>query len=62
MDESNDDIDEVALNVLVADGLDFPTAWEASQRDDGSQPAALGCIGAAILLVVAVLVIVILLS
>jgi hypothetical protein len=43
-----DDIDEVALNVLLAEGLDLPTALAASRRDspspvpnrgDGPQPA-----------------------
>jgi hypothetical protein len=34
--DPSDDIDEVALNVLLADGVDLPTAWEASQRGTGT--------------------------
>jgi hypothetical protein len=34
--DPSDDIDEVALNVLLADGVDLPTAWEASQRVSGT--------------------------
>jgi hypothetical protein len=33
-----DDIDEVALNVLLAEGLDLPTAIEASRLNDREPP------------------------
>jgi hypothetical protein len=33
-----DDIDEVALNVLLAEGLDLPTAIEASRTNDREPP------------------------
>lgn len=40
-----DDIDEVALNVLLAEGVDFPTAYQASRMDvapnNEAHPAAL---------------------
>lgn len=52
-----DDLDEVTLNVLLAEGLDLPTAVEASRRDGGSESAGLGWVGAVVLLVVALLVI-----
>ena len=61
----NDDIDEVALNVLLvllADGLDVLTALEASRRNGGRESDARGCMGATILLVVTVLAIVVLFS
>jgi len=64
MAEPDDEIDEVALNVLLAEGLDAPTAWEASRRDSSAESpesAAKGCTGAVVLLAVAALVIVILL-
>lgn len=32
------DIDEVALNVLLAEGVDLPTALAASARDDDPKP------------------------
>jgi hypothetical protein len=41
-----DDIDEVALNVLLAEGVDLPTAIEASRLNDGP-PTTQGCLGAA---------------
>jgi hypothetical protein len=60
--EPNDDnLDEVAINVLLAEGVDVPTALEASRRDADRQPDGRGCMGATILLVVAVLAIVVLL-
>jgi hypothetical protein len=55
MVEADEDFDEVALNVLLAEGLDIPTAWEASRRDRGSESRALNCTGAMILLVFSVL-------
>ncbi len=30
----SEDIDEVALNTLLAEGVDFPTAYAASVRDN----------------------------
>lgn len=43
MDDPSDDIDEVALNVLLAEGVDLPTAWEASRRDFDGASSGLGC-------------------
>ncbi len=34
----NNDIDEVALNVLLAEGIDLPTALVASVRDEPKPP------------------------
>jgi hypothetical protein len=53
MDDPSDDIDEVALNVLLAEGVDFPTAWEASRRDVNDESKGSGCLGLALWLVVA---------
>jgi hypothetical protein len=33
------DVDEIALNVLLADGVDAPTSYAASTRDEERQPA-----------------------
>jgi hypothetical protein len=33
-----DDLDEVALNTLLAEGIDAPTAFVASQRDKPRNP------------------------
>ena len=60
MPASDDDLDEVALNVLLAEGLDVPTAMEASRRDGDSGTAVLSSVGLVILVVVALLVIAIL--
>jgi len=60
MIEPDDDLDEVALNVLHAEGVDVPTACEASRRDCGAESPraeASGCLGYVILLTVALLVI-----
>lgn len=62
MDEPNDNLDEVALNALLAEGLDVPTAIEASRRDGGSESATLSWVGVVALLCVAVAVIVLALS
>jgi hypothetical protein len=36
-----DNVDEVALNVLLAQGVDLPTALAAAQRDEpASEPSA----------------------
>lgn len=45
----SDDTDEVALNVLLAEGVDLSTALEASRRDtgDGHTAATPGCLVAA---------------
>jgi hypothetical protein len=48
--EPNNDLDEVALNVLLAEGLDVPTAREASRRSGGSGSAEFGCLGSALLI------------
>lgn len=40
MPDPSDEIDEVAFNVLLAEGLDVPTAWEASRRTESSQSPA----------------------
>jgi hypothetical protein len=53
MDDDAQQIDEVALNVLLAEGLDAPTAWEASRRDDNQAPAAPSCNAVIVLIVVA---------
>lgn len=48
--QPSDDIDEVALNTLLAEGVDLPTALEASRRNaDGGTEAPLspGCLVAA---------------
>jgi len=57
MEDELEQIDEVALNVLLAEGLDVPTAVEASRRDDGgSESVVLGWIGVLVLLVIAIAV------
>ena len=43
MPAPDDEIDEVALNALLAEGVDFPTALEASRRDFGGASSGLGC-------------------
>ena len=52
-----DEIDEVALNVLLAEGVDLPTAWEASRREacDGESHAG-RWVGVVVLLVAAAVV------
>jgi hypothetical protein len=50
--ESPDDVDEVALRVLLAEGVDLPTAIEAS-RLNGESPQDRGCLGVAAMVVVA---------
>jgi hypothetical protein len=35
-----DEDDEVVLNVLIAEGMDVPTALVAAQRDDSALPPA----------------------
>lgn len=37
MPDPSDEIDEVAFNVLLSEGMDVPTAWEASRRTGSSQ-------------------------
>jgi len=52
-----DDIDEVALNVLLAEGVDLPTAWEASRRESCEADSHAGqWVGVVVLLVVVVAV------
>ena len=53
MDNAPNDVDEVALNVLLAEGVDFPTALEASRRDSDSNSSNLGCAGVVILAIAA---------
>jgi hypothetical protein len=38
----NEEIDETALNVLLAEGLDVPTAVAASKIDEPGEPSAAG--------------------
>jgi len=52
MPEPTDGIDEVALHVLLAEGVDLPTAIEAS-RLNGESPTDQGCLGVAAMVVVA---------
>lgn len=58
MDNPDDDIDEVALNVLLAEGVDLPTALEASRRDPGEGNATVnqGCLLAAAVVIVALVI------
>jgi hypothetical protein len=49
-----DDIDGVALNVLLAEGVDLPTALEASRRDSHATSPESGCLGVVVLIVAAV--------
>jgi hypothetical protein len=58
MKECHEEIDEVALNVLIAEGLDVATAVEASRCDSSTEPSALHCHVQLILLVVAIVLIV----
>jgi hypothetical protein len=51
MSDPSDDIDEVALNVLLAEGLDVPAAVEASRRSRGSGSAEFGWFGLAVLII-----------
>ena len=51
---ADDDIDEVALNVLLAEGIDLPTALAASRWDSGTATDPRSCFGTVILLVVVV--------
>ena len=53
MDNASNDVDEVALNVLLAEGVDFPTAWEASRRGSRSQPEDSHRFGTVLLLLLA---------
>lgn len=39
MSEHDDNIDEVALNTLLLQGVDFPTALAASVRDEPKPPS-----------------------
>jgi hypothetical protein len=64
-DNIPDDIDEVALNVLLAEGLDLPTALAASRRDspppvpnqgEGPQPAQSPALVWIVLAIIAVFV------
>ena len=41
MSDSSDEIDEVTFNVLLAEGMDVPTAWEASRRGGSSESPVL---------------------
>jgi hypothetical protein len=52
MNPSDKDIDEVALNVLLAEGVDLPTALEASRRSAGGGKATTrpGCLVVAALI------------
>jgi len=64
MPAPSDDIDEVALNVLLAEGVDLPTAWEASRRDASEEsvepgPAASVWRTYVFLLVIAILAIIV---
>ena len=57
MPDESDDIDEVALNVLLAEGVDLPTAWEASWRESCEADSDAGqWVGVVVLLVVVVAV------
>ena len=38
--EPDDEIDEVALNVLLLDGMDVPTAVAGSLKEEEPEPAA----------------------
>lgn len=49
-----DDIDEVTLNVLLAEGLDLPTALEASRRDSADPPSGGGSSQAALWIALAI--------
>jgi len=53
LDTPPDALDEVALNVLLAEGVDVPTAWEASRRDSDAGPTALTGIGRVIAILLA---------
>jgi hypothetical protein len=53
--DAPEEFDEVALNVLLAEGVDLPTALEASRRDSNSSKQ--GCVGVMILIVFAPLAI-----
>jgi len=53
MDNTPDEVDEVALNVLLAEGVDFPTAWEASRRGSDADSSGSGCAGVLILIIAA---------
>lgn len=45
MDNPDDDIDEVALNTLLAEGVDLPTALEASRQNaSGGGSLSPGCL------------------
>jgi hypothetical protein len=59
MSDPNDDLDEVALNVLLAEGLDVPTAVEASRRDGDAGAGVSGWVGMVILLAAAFVAIVV---
>jgi hypothetical protein len=53
MTDPIDNIDEVALNVLLAEGVDLPTALEASRRGSGTESSRSGCAGVLILIIAA---------
>jgi hypothetical protein len=53
MDTPPDEIDEVALNVLLAQGVDFPTAIEASRRNPDGAADIHGCLCAAVIVAAA---------
>ena len=36
---NDDQIDEVVLNTLLAEGVDLPTAWEASRHGPPESPS-----------------------
>jgi hypothetical protein len=59
MVEPNEDFDEVALNVLLAEGLDVPTAWEASRCDSSTKPADSYGLGIVVFLIIAQLLMVV---
>ena len=57
MNNPSDELDEVALNALLAEGVDLPTAWEASRRSSDSDSSGSGCAGILILIIAAPLAI-----
>jgi hypothetical protein len=50
MPDAADDIDEVALNALLAEGVDLPTALEASRSGCDAEASRAGCLGVAIII------------
>jgi len=57
MDDPAEEIDEVALNALLAEGVDLPTALEASRRGADAETSRSGCAGVVILIIAATLAI-----